>query len=190
MSQVQADHIKHNLVPSDEGNAFEIDSEAEVYTPVASVPTTTGWIRPTKASLIFGVTLVAILALAAYFTKAGTAPESHKGVVLGFDTEGIIQKSSHSSKATQSSKATHTCPSGFVATHLDMMNHDGNMTDKKVSGDECGKECNKDKRCKGFEFNEAANHCWITRTEHKCTKRQHHGWVSCLKGDVDVKCGN
>merc|ERR1712032_1157637 len=49
----------------------------------------------------------------------------------------------------------------------------------------CAALCDEDDRCVGMEINDDADHCWITRTGHHCTDKQHHKWVSCKKGFHD-----
>jgi len=164
MSLVPTRNGKYDMLSDD-----EIDSEALVSTPIRSASMIGGRGRPYKAAMIFGV--VAVVAIIAYASKPAV-PASHKGVVLGFDTNGIIQ---------ESSSAAHTCPSGYAPSHLDMMNHDADMHEETLSLDKCAEKCDEDDKCKGFEFNEAANHCWITRNGHHCTDKQHYGWVSCVK---------
>jgi len=172
---------KHDQVPTGEKQTSllqdsdnEMDSEALVSISYRSVSLVGEWCRPYKVAMIVGVTWMAIVALIAYASKPAVASESVKGVALSFNTNGIIQKSS---------TPTHTCPSGYGPSHMDMMNHDADMHEETLSKDKCAEKCDKDDTCRGFEFNIEAAHCWITRAGHHCTSKQHMGWVSCVKAN-------
>lgn len=170
MSKVPSNTGTYNLVPTSE---TATDPEDLVSAPIASTSATAQWVRPFKAAAILGITCVAVIALVAYSTKPALDPESHKDV-LGFDTKVIIQKSSNTILSN------HTCPDGFAPTHLDMMNHDADMHELTLSLEKCAEKCAHD-NCTGMEFNDAAGHCWISRSGHHCTDKQHEGWVSCIR---------
>merc|ERR1719411_311652 len=79
--------------------------------------------------------------------------------------------------------------SGYFPTHLDMMNHDADMHNESLSAEKCAEKCDEDDKCQGFEYNENADHCWITRTGHHCTDKQHDGWVSCFRSNHSCPSG-
>merc|ERR1719203_1745529 len=84
--------------------------------------------------------------------------------------------------------ADHTCPAGYGATDFDIANYGGgDLVDLIASLEDCGKECDKDEACKGFEFNNAAKHCWTSHLGHFPEVNQHPSWESCIKDGVDIK---
>lgn len=151
-----------------------MDSGGPMSTPIRSASMIREWGWPFKAAMIFGAACMAVVALNAYASKPAMVSESHRAIVFDLNTNGIIQKSS---------SPNHTCPSGYAPSHLDMMNHDAEMHEESLSADKCAEKCDTDDKCKGFEFNEVAEHCWITRSGHHCTEKQHDGWVSCAKSN-------
>jgi len=156
----------------------ELESANLLSYPDARTPKAAGWGRAgAKAVLLFGMgCAVGFVAYSATSSKAPSPGEE----ALGFDMSGIVQKSSG---------INHTCPEGYFVTHLDMSNHDADMHDESVNASECAVKCDEDEKCKGFEYNEGADHCWITRTGHHCTDKQHDGWVSCLRSNATCPAG-
>mmetsp|Transcript_108215 Transcript_108215/g.301719 ORF Transcript_108215/g.301719 Transcript_108215/m.301719 type:complete len:302 (-) Transcript_108215:97-1002(-) len=168
-------HVEHVPMAATDS---ELESAAWLSHPAAQASAASG--RTGVAKVAFLLCMGCTVGFIAYGASPTKAPGPHaESTALSFNVDGIVQKSE---------TTHHTCPAGYMPTHLDMMNHDPGATLDNLSPEACAEKCDKDEQCKGFEHNKDANHCFITHLGHHLTDKQHPHWESCKKIPDGAEC--